>query len=125
MIKKTAIIEGKEYTLGASALLPRLYRQYFGRDLVVDMQKLSKAYNKAMTAGTEEERQAATFTVLDLEVFENVAWMMIRYAGGEIEDTPEEWLENMDGTFSIFDAMPTIIELWGSNNKTTSIPKKK
>ena len=31
----------------------------------------------------------------------------------------------MDGVFSIFDVMPTILELWDANQRTTSTPAKK
>ena len=58
-------------------------------------------------------------------IFENVAYMMIKHAGEDVPPTPDEWLDSIDGIFSIYNVMPTILELWGENQKTTSIPKKK
>ena len=40
-------------------------------------------------------------------------------------DTPEEWLDGMDGIFSVYEVLPVILELWGYNMQTTATPKKK
>ena len=113
----------------ASALIPRLYRVQFGRDMISDMRQLIKSYNKAVKAWgkdvTEEQRQDAQLSMMDLTIFENVAYMMIKHAGEDVPPTPDEWLDSIDGIFSIYNVMPTILELWGENQKTTSIPKKK
>lgn len=113
----------------ASALIPRLYRVQFGRDMILDMRQLLKSYNKAVKSlgkdVTEEQRQAAQLSMMDLTIFENVAYMMIKHAGEDVPPTPDEWLDSIDGIFSIYNVMPTILELWGENQKTTSIPKKK
>lgn len=119
MIEKKAIIDGKEYTFRSSALIPKLYRAKFGRDMVVDMRKLSKAYKE--TNGDEEKM----LEVFDLEIFERAAWIMLKHAGEEVGDSPEEWLDSLDGVFSVYEALPTILDLWNLNNKTTSKPRKK
>jgi hypothetical protein len=122
------MIDGKEVKMRASALIPRLYRVKFGRDIIKDITRLKKNY-KAVEAlpadATEEEREAAQLSVLDLTIFEDIAWLMIRHAGEDIPDTPDEWLESLDGVFSIYDNMETVLELWGENQITTSEPKKK
>ena len=63
----------------ASALIPRLYRVQFGRDMISDMRQLIKSYNKAVKAWgkdvTEEQRQDAQLSMMDLTIFENVAYM--------------------------------------------------
>lgn len=129
MMTKTVNIGGKEVRMRASALIPRLYRVQFGRDMISDMRQLLKSYNKAVKSlgkdVTEEQRQAAQLSMMDLTIFENVAYMMIKYAGEDVPPTPDEWLDSIDGIFSIYNVMPTILELWGENQKTTSIPKKK
>ena len=38
-------------------------------------------------------------------------------------DTPEEWLDGF-GTFSIYQVLPKLIELWGLNVKTDAEAKK-
>lgn len=113
MIERKITIDGREWTLRSSGLLPKIYRGHFGRDLVVDMQVLMAAVKKN------------TLEVMDLEVFERVAWMMLKYAGEDVGDTPDEWLESLDGAFSVYEALPAILELWNRENKTTSVPAKK
>jgi hypothetical protein len=117
-MEKTVRIDGKEVRMRASALIPRLYRYKFGRDIVQDMQKLRDGFAKAQSEGE-------SLSALDLEVFENVAWLMMRHAGEDIPDSPEEWLDSMDGVFSVYEVLPAILELWGENYRTTAKPKKK
>ena len=126
--EKIVTIDGKPVKMRASALIPRLYRVRFGRDMVADMRQLQKAFAKAQSlpaTATEEERQDAQLSVLDLTLFENVAYMMAKHAGNQIPDSPEEWLDSIEGVVSIYEILPAILELWGMNNHTTSIPKKK
>lgn len=127
-VERTVTIDGKQVKMRASALIPRLYRVRFGRDMVSDMRQLQRAFAKAKALpddATEEERQDAQLSVLDLTLFENVAYMMVKHAGEDIPDSPEEWLDSIEGVVSIYEILPAILELWGMNNHTTSIPKKK
>lgn len=127
-MERTVQIDGKAVRMRASALIPRLYRYKFGRDIVADMNTLRRNYKKAMEAaqgGSEEEIRDSQLSALDLEIFENVAWLMIRHAGEEIPDSPDEWLDGIDGVFSVYEVLPVILDLWGDNFKTTSVPKKK
>lgn len=127
-MEKIVIVDGKEVRMRASALIPRLYRVKFGRDMIADMRQLQKAYNRARNLpkdATEEERQDAQLSVMDLTIFENVAYMMVKHGGNDIPDTAEEWLDSFDGVFSIYEVLPTILELWHMTNQTTSVPKKK
>lgn len=124
---KTAVIGGKEYRMRASALTPRLYRAYFKRDLIRDMQGLISVYNKVIQipeSAEQEEKDAASMELLDhLEVFENTAWLFCKEAGEKTGESPEEWLDSIDGVFSIYEAMPVILELWTEQQVTTSKPK--
>lgn len=126
-MEKILTIDGKKVGFRATALTPRLYRHKVGRDIIRDLNQLRKSYNKAAKLSenaTEEERQEAQLSILDLEIFENVAHIMARQYDPSIPDTPEEWLENFK-LFSIYEILPQILELWGLNQKTTSKPKKK
>lgn len=127
-MERTVIIDGKEVRMRASALIPRLYRYKFGRDMISDMRQLQKSFNKLQTLpdeASDEERQDAQLSVLDLTIFENMAWLMIRNAGEDIPDTPDEWLDTIEGVFSVYEILPVILELWNANNATTSVPRKK
>ena len=133
-MEKTIEICGREMKMRASALLPRLYRGYFGRDMICDMRKLQKAYAAAEksieTDGkTDEEFDAekkdAQLSVTDLTIFENVAWLMLKHGGEKVGDSPEEWLDELDGVFSVYEILPQILDMWNTNNATTSKSKKK
>ena len=130
MIKKEIQICGRPVVLGASALLPKIYRINFGKDMVADMNRLRKSFNAAQNLSknaTEEEREAAQLDEIDLTIFERTAWAMAYHADKEgiVPRDPDAWLESFDGVFSIYEVFPVILELWGINQKTTSIPAKK
>ena len=127
-MEKTVNIGGMDVRMRASALIPRLYRFKFGRDMVSDMRQLQKSYAKAAAlpdTATEEERQDAQLSVLDLTIFENVAWLMAKHADKSVADDPDEWLDSLEGVFTIYEVLPQILELWSMNQATTSTPKKK
>ena len=109
-ITKKIEIDGKEVLFRASAAIPRLYRIKFRRDIYKDL----AALEKAVDTSTEDGSMLDTFS---LELFENIAYMMARHADPIIPDTPEEWLEDFN-TFSIYQVLPQIIELWGLNLET-------
>lgn len=117
MISKTIEIDGKQVEFKASAAIPRLYRIKFRRDIMQDIQKLKSAFVKNQT----EEKQ---FENIDLELFENVAYIMAKHANLDIPGTIEEWLEEFN-VFSIYQVMPVILELWCLNEETLVKSKKK
>ena len=127
-MEKTISVGGKEVRMRATALIPRLYRFKFQRDMIRDMNKLRAAFKKATNLpedATEEEIEDAQLSALDLTIFENVAWLMIRHAGEDIPDDPDEWLDSLDGIFPIYEVLPQILEMWEGNLATTSVPRKK
>lgn len=110
---KIVKISGKDCTLRANALLPRKYRHFFNRDLISDMKKLQEKYKS--TEGAD----------FDSEVFENLAWLMLREGGEQVGNDPEEWLASIDDMLEVYRLLPAVVELWGSSQVTTAIPKKK
>lgn len=120
-------IDGKDVGFKATALTPRLYRHKIGRDIIQDLNKLRKAYNKAASlpeTATAEEREDAQLSGMDLEIFENVSFIMARQYDANIPSTPEEWLDGFK-TFSIYEILPGLLELWALNEMQTAKPKKK
>ena len=116
MIERTINISGKDVLFRSSATVPRLYRAKFKRDIFKDLSKLEKSYSKRKTG--EEELQ-----IDDLEIFENVAYIMAFHADPSIPKTIDEWLEQFD-MFSIYEVLPEILELWGTNLITDVEAKK-
>ncbi len=103
----------------ASALVPRLYRIKFGRDLMRDMSRLSKNMQAA------KEDPDTELDTVDLTIFENVAWLLAKHADAAVPDNPDDWLDSLPGVLSIYEALPQILALWSENLKTTSTLAKK
>ena len=136
---KILTIDGKEVGFRATALTPRLYRHKIGRDIIRDLNRLRKAYVRVMQVqqdapsedATPEELSAYTealqdaqLDVLDLEIFEDAAYIMAKQYDASIPGSPEEWLEEFS-TFSVYKILPELLQLWQLNQQTTSISKKK
>ena len=115
-LTKTIEIDGKQVPFKASAAIPRIYRIKFHRDVYKDLAALEKAVGK----NAEENSNLDMFS---LEMFENIAYIMAKHADPSIPDSPEEWLDNFN-TFSIYQVLPKIIELWGLNVQTDVQSKK-
>ena len=109
-IRKNIEIDGKTVVFKASAAIPRIYRLKFQRDIYKDLAALEKSIGN----GDEKESNLDMFS---LEMFENIAYVMAKHADPSIPDTPEEWLDEFN-TFSIYQILPQLIELWGLNVKT-------
>ena len=115
MIKQIEI-DGKQVSFKASAAIPRIYRMKFQRDIYKDL----KALEKSIGDNSEERSNLDMFS---LEMFENIAFVMAKHADASIPNTPEEWLDGFN-TFSIYQVLPQLIELWGLNVQTDVEAKK-
>lgn len=118
MISKTIEIDGKQVEFKASAAIPRLYRIKFRRDIFQDVQRLTSSWDE------KQEDEKKIFEVIDLEIFENMAYIMAKHANPNIPSTIEEWLEQFN-VFSIYEIFPVILELWNLNQETSVESKKK
>ena len=116
MIEKVIEISGQQVKFRSSATVPRLYRIKFKRDIFKDLAKLEKAYSKRAKDGEDIE-------IDDLEIFENVAYIMAYHADPSIPKTIDEWLDQFE-MFSIYQVLPQILELWGDNLMTDVQAKK-
>ena len=59
----------------------------------------------------------SSLNLFSLEMLENIVYVMAKHADPSIPDNPEEWLDEFN-TFSIYQVLPKLIELWGMNIKT-------
>lgn len=107
-ICKKIEIDGQDVLFKASAAIPRIYRLKFQRDIYKDL-----------CAGAEH----SNLDVFSLEMFENIAYTMAKHADPQIPNEVEEWLDGFN-TFSIYQVLPQLIELWGLNVKTDVEAKK-
>lgn len=106
-VTKTINIDGKAVEFRASAAIPRLYRNKFHRDIYKDLNALQKGID-------ENDADNSNLDTFSLELFENIAWLMAKHQNTDAPDTPEDWLDQFN-TFSIYEVLPQIIELWGLN----------
>ena len=117
MIEKTVKIGEQEVRFRSSASVPRLYRIKFKRDIFKDLSRLEKSFKDK---GSED---GSMMEIEDLEIFENVAYFMAYHADPTIPGTIDEWLEQFE-MFSIYEILPEILELWGTNLITDVQSKK-
>ena len=115
-VRRNIEIDGKEVAFKASAAIPRIYRLKFQTDIYKDIAQLEKSLGD----NTEEESNLDLFS---LEMFENIAFIMAKHADPSIPDEVEDWLDEFN-TFSIYQVLPQLIELWGMNIKTDAEAKK-
>ena len=116
MQEKTIQISGKSVRFRSSAAIPRLYRIKFKRDIFKDLTKLEKSYKGKTDDGEEMQ-------IEDLEIFENVAYIMAWHADPAIPGDINDWLDEFE-MFSIYQVLPEILDLWGTN-LVTDIQSKK
>lgn len=126
MEKVIEIEEGRSLNFKASAFSPIMYNKLFPRrDFLKDMEALKN---------THEEKEDV-FTMDDYEHFVRIAYTFA-YQGLAptprqtqeqkefIEQYPDAWIWiDSFGTFSIYEILPDIIELWYQNEKSDSKSK--
>ena len=115
-IQKNITIDEIDVPFKASAAVPRLYRLKFRRDIYQDFAALQKSVG-------ENTEESSALDIESLEVFENIAYIMAKHADAAIPASPDEWLEQFN-TFSIYEILPQLIDLWGLNVETQVASKK-
>ena len=115
-IQKNITIDGIDVPFKASATVPRLYRLKFRRDIYQDFAALQKSVG-------ENTEESSALDIESLEVFENIAYIMAKHADPAVPASPDEWLEQFN-TFSIYEILPQLIDLWGLNVETQVKSKK-
>lgn len=114
---KTIIIDGREVPFKASAAVPRVYRIKFKRDVFQDLNALKNEIDK-------QNKGSSQLSIESLEMFENIAYVMAKQADKEnVPDNPDDWFDQF-GTFSIYQILPEIIQLWSENAATQADAKK-
>ena len=115
-VRRNIEIDGKEVAFKASAAIPRIYRLKFQRDIYKDIAQLEKSLG-------DNDEETSNLDMFSLEMFENIAFIMAKHADPTIPDEVEDWLDEFN-TFSIYQVLPQLIELWGMNIKTDAEAKK-
>ena len=113
MLEKTVRVGEVDVKFRSSATIPRLYRIKFKRDIFKDLSKLEKTFKAS----------EGSFEIDDLEIFENVAYIMAYHADRSIPGNIDDQLDQFE-MFSIYEILPEILELWGVNLETEVQSKK-
>ena len=109
-------IDGQDVLFKASAAIPRIYRLKFQRDIYKDLRILEKSIG-------EGDEESSNLDLFSLEMFENIAYTMAKHADPQIPNEVDGWLDGFN-TFSIYQVLPQLIELWWLNVKTDVEAKK-
>lgn len=137
-MRKTITISGVPCQFKSSAAIPRMYRLKFNRDIFKDMTKIKKQIDIQEKIKEDLKRQAeergeefeeddfeSGLPIESLEMFENIAYLMHKHGDPGQPNEIEDWLDQFDETFSIYQVLPEILEMWGLENKSQEKPKKK
>lgn len=109
-MRREITIDDRLIPMEANASTPRKYREAFGKEFFQE-------FTGAVTKSGE---------VQNLEVFENLAFIMAKQAGSVPEGTDvNAWLDGFDSPMAITNAIGDIMALWRANEKTTTTAKKK
>ena len=120
---KVITIDGREIKFRATARTPRLYRMITNRDMIRDMNTLSKAFKE--TKKKKDEGALGDLTTEHLMIFEDCAYVMARHATPDMPElTADDWLDTFN-MFDIYEIFPHIFELWNLNTAQTAESKKK
>lgn len=92
---------------------PRLYREIFGRDLMVDFSALIKHVDR---------KSGALMGDFDFSTVENLAFTMAKQYDPSLTNI-SDWLEQF-GIDDLYLSMAQIVGLWEKSKRTTSEPKK-
>lgn len=114
-MEKVIKIGGKLVKLKATAATPHKYRAMFHRDILSDMSQLINSFSSAKNDGVN-------LSFADLEIFENIAFVMAKQGGSNAADI-DEWLDGFE-IFDIYTVLPQILEMWNLETKTLTESKK-
>ena len=124
-MEKKIMIDGKAVGFRSTAALPRLYRIRFGRDIFADLSKMQTALKKEQERQAKEKDTSSQLPPDVIFTFENLAYCMAKSADpAGVPETAEEWLDGFE-TFSIYEIIPQLMELWADNNAQLAQPAKK
>lgn len=101
-METTIQIDGKPLRLKASAAVPLMYRNQYGRDLMRDLQSVA----------TSEDDGAHAASV---GMIERMAYIMAKHADPEaVPDSVEAWLAELP-PMTLYHMIPVVMALWSGN----------
>lgn len=114
-MEKIIRIDDKDIKFKSTAGTLMRYRNHFGRDFIKDIVALEKKF-KTVKSGI------AQFEIVELDMFEKIAWSMAKTANDKVPDI-EHWLDEFN-SFSIMKILPEIMELLVGNLRQENEKKR-
>lgn len=114
-MEKIIDMDGKQIKFKSTAGTLMRYRNNFGRDFIKDIVILDKKFKNVKSGMTQ-------FELVDLDIFEKIAWSMAKTADERIKDI-EHWLDDFE-SFSIMKILPQIMELLVGNLRQENEKKR-
>ena len=114
-MEKIILVDGKEIKFKSTAGTLMRYRNNFGRDLIKDIIALEKKFKNVKSG-------MAQFEIVELDMFEKIAWSMAKTANENVPDI-DHWLDEFD-SFSIMKVLPDIMELLIGNLRQENEKKR-
>lgn len=105
-------IGSKQVTLKATANTPRKYREYFNKDLIVEMQGLLRHVKPDGAIGTG----------FDFGVVERLGYVMALQADSTIGSI-DQWLDGFEMD-DIYTASSAILGVWNKSRQGVAVQKK-
>lgn len=119
-MEKTLTIDGQEVKFKVSGGTTTRYRANFGRDMFVDLLKMTPIM-KEMEKGLDiENLSRETLERLDFDVFINFIWVFAKTADSGVPDK-QTWLDEFDE----FPVLDIFLELQPLLEKSLALSKKK
>lgn len=115
-MEKIININGKDIRMKSTAGTFTRYRMTFKSDLLKDLVNLKERFEKVNNSENEQ------FRILDLQMFEQIAWALAKTADNSILPI-ENWLDEFE-TFDIYKIMPEMMELLLDNMQQDTNQKK-
>lgn len=112
-MEKTIEIDGKQVRFKSTAATPLRFKAQFGKDYFGEICKLEKL---AKTMTSKKLTDAEKLSVIDFDLFYNIAWIFAKTADKDIPE-PIEWLDSID-TFPIGEILPQLMDLMTSSMGT-------
>lgn len=113
-MEKTIEIDGKKIRFKSNGATPLRYKAQFGQDYFKEILKLAPL---AKLKGKAQNIKIEDFSLLDFDVFFNIAWIMAKTADPTIPE-PMEWLEQFE-EFPMAEIIPELQDMMAASFMTS------
>lgn len=110
-MEKTINVNGTDHKFKITAATTYIYRQEFGKDLLMEFQKISKNKKGELPDSA-------------IDMMGEVAYIAAKQADKTVSESITEWMDQFDLLDFYQIVIPEVFSLWQKTNQTTVSPKK-